>query len=443
MAAVIVLLIGVLTSIAFAKIASYGVRESLDRAAQQIPQLVDAYERQLPQEIDLQRFLQNRLSSFGVVVAVGLPEGVPGALFPARRPSDFDLPPPGEPPMFVRLLAIEERPVSVSFPGGTAVLFVDPAQLRASMLQVWVLVGFFATLVLLAAWRVAIVVADNTLEPLLRTTRALNRFGDGDFTPESVSTSDKTELGELARGYNRAVAQITRAFDERSRAEAEMRQFVADAGHQLRTPLTVIMGYLSSMSVRADSPRRPAVFSTMLAQSRRMKSLIDDLITLARLEHPDAKEAVPTDVNSVLAQIPGSFEELAQARIRVEYSSDPVVVRAAANELLDVLCALVDNSLKYAPEGPVVVSLRSALGDCVISVEDRGPGMPEDELCRAFDRFYRGTASEGVAGTGLGLSIIRKSVERAGGTVCLANREGGGFACTIRIPLEPALEAAL
>ena len=444
MASVVVLFVALLASIAFARIASYGVRESIDRAAQNVPDLVVAFEKQFPQETDLETYLQNRLSPLGVIVAVGPPAGIPGALFPIRRPPEgVDFSPPPGPPMFVRLLAIEEHPVSVSFPGGTAVLFVDPARLRASMMQIWIAVGFFSIIFIAAAWRVAIVVADNTLQPLVRTTRALNRFGDGDFTPEAVRTDDRSELGDLARAYNRAVAQITQAFDERTRAESEMRQFVADAGHQLRTPLTVVMGYLSAMAARTESPRRALVFSSMLTQSRRMKSLIDNLITLARLEHAGGYEERVIDVNGLLEQIPGCFEEAVQSRLAVKPCAQPLFIRANEGDLLDALCALADNALKYAPEGPVEIAASSSASDCVITIEDRGPGMSDEDLDRAFDRFYRGAAGDAVAGTGLGLSIIRKSVERAAGTVSLANRDGGGLVCTVRIPLEPALRAAL
>jgi signal transduction histidine kinase len=391
---------------------------------------------------DLQSYLQAHLSNLGVLVALAPPEPPQflqlqsRAIAPAiGSPKMFGS--PLRPPLFVRLLAFEVHPVSVAFPGGTALLFADPARLRSTMVQLWTIVILFAALLMAIAWRIAIVVADNTLEPLLRTTRALNRFGDGDFTPEGVSTSDRTELGELARAYNRAVQQITRAFDERSRAEAEMRQFVADAGHQLRTPLTVIVGYLSAMSNRPETPRRAEAIHSMLIQSRRMKSLIDDLITLARLEHTVPNAAHAADVGEVLVRIPASFPQTVQPRIRIAPPDDSVWVRADEEDLLDAASALVDNALKYGRESPVDVAVRSGDPWCEIVVSDRGPGMNANDLRHAFDRFYRGSAGEGIAGTGLGLAIIRKSVERAGGTIELHNRDGGGLCATIRLTRVP------
>ena len=492
-----ILFVAILASMVFAKVAALTARESVETAARQVPALMAIYGKSHklladPQSfMDAQRYLQSKLSSYGAVVLI-----VPARVGPPMMvehftkgapPSNFGFgfttfakgaqtdgkvtrtldnlpgiggkvlsmqysggplavqyraqPPPI--PGFVRLVSLEQGPVTAAFPGGNAALFIDPARLRSYMLQLWAVIAVFGILAMAGAWRIAIVVANNTLEPLLRTTRALNRFGDGDFTPEAVSTSDRSELGELARAYNRAVAQITHAFDERSRAEAEMRQFVADAGHQLRTPLTVIMGYLSAMETRTESPRRATVFKTMLAQSRRMKTLIDDLITLARLEHAGARADGLVDVNALASRIPSCFDEGAQDRVAVIPSRSSIFVRTNESDLLGALCALVDNALKYAGTGPVEVTIAEEDDVCAIRVADRGPGMSEQDLRKAFDRFYRGTAAEGVAGTGLGLPIIRKSIERSDGTIWLENRDGGGLVCTIRLSSEHPRRGAL
>lgn len=436
-AGVLVLCIAVLASMAFAKLAAVGARESMETAGTKVAPLMNAYARLPYPRPDPQVYLQRRLDSYGVVVIWNPHED---AFVPFNSPNGvrFPKPPPRTGPMqlpfFVRLVAFAQHPITIAYANGNATLYIDPKRLRASLNQVWIILAIFALLMMLGAWRIAIVVAGNTLEPLLRTTRALNRFGDGDFTPEAVSTSDRSELGELARAYNRAVKQITRAFDERSRAEAEMRQFVADAGHQLRTPLTVIMGYLSAMAARSPSSRS-GVFGSMLSQSRRMKSLIDDLITLARLEHPEVQPSQPVEVNDLLSRIADCFDEDSRRRIHVSPSPRVMVVQANVEDLLSALCALVDNSLKYAPSSPVEVTAGYRHGECVVTVADHGPGMTEDDLAHAFDRFYRGASGEGVAGTGLGLPIIRKSVERAGGSIALRNREGGGLACELAFPI--------
>jgi len=288
----------------------------------------------------------------------------------------------------------------------------------------------FDLLSLIPAWFLAVLAANRTLEPLLRTTRALERFGQGDFTPQAVTTQQRTEIGDLARAYNAAVRQITDAFDKRTAAMEEMRQFVADAGHQLRTPLTVLMGHVSALQAR--SPREVTVFGNMLAQSRRMKAIIDDLIVLARFEHGD-RVLFSVDLNDLARGVVGTFRDGGFERVELHANGS---ARAVVNpgELVEALNALVENALKYAPSGPVSVRVARENGVCTIDVDDCGPGMSDADLEHAYDRFYRGDASVGTEGTGLGLAIVHRGVERSEGTVSLVNTEHGlratlSFAC--------------
>lgn len=440
--AILVLCIGFLGAIATVEAVSFEARQSLAQAAVQAPALVETFRKTHGGLAGVNDFLGRQFAPRGVQARV-----VDEAVMPSPRDMPLKLgPAPGRffaygraPdrmhfPLFAGLFAMAIKPVTASFSGGNIVLFVDPRRF-SNLFEVWgVFVFLLAVVVLIASWRIAVTVASNTLEPLLRTTKALDRFGSGDFTPESVNTNDRSELGELAHAYNRAVAQITRAFDERSKAEAEMRQFVADAGHQLRTPLTVIMGYLSGMAHRAQPLAQAQSYATMLAQSRRMKSLIDDLITLARLEHPTASATQRVDLNDVCAQIHESFSAGQRLRINVRLPGEPAFVDANEIDIAGALCALVDNALKYAPDNPVEVTVANDTAHWVISVADRGPGMTGADLGYACDRFYRGSAAEGIEGTGLGLPIVRKSIERAGGTLLLCNRAAGGLLCTIRLP---------
>lgn len=430
--AIVVLCIGIVGAIATVEAVSFEARQSLAQAAVQAPALIQAYKNEHRSLNGVDDFLRRHFASRGVIARLAGPEGMP----PPGRETIVRFRGPREGmrfPPFVGLFAMAIKPITASFPGGNIVLFVDPRRF-SNLFSIWgIFVLLMALVILPASWRIAVTVAANTLEPLLRTTKALSRFGSGDFTPEAVNTDDRSELGELAYAYNRAVAQITRAFDERSKAEAEMRQFVADAGHQLRTPLTVIMGYLSGMAHRAQPPAQAESYATMLAQARRMKSLIDDLITLARLEHPTASATQLVDVNEVCAQLPLSFNQEQRKRIGLRLPNEPAFIEAGETDIAGALCALVDNALKYAPGSPVEVTLAKDTAHWVISVADRGPGMTGADLGYAYDRFYRGSAAEGIEGTGLGLPIVRKSVESAGGTVLLCNRAAGGLLCTIRL----------
>ena len=174
----------------------------------------------------------------------------------------------------------------------------------------------------------------------------------------------------------------------------------------------------------------------MLGQGRRMKTLIDELILLARLEHVAPTAETVFDLNDVVRDVPRGFSLQDQQRLHVELADTATPVRAAASELREAVAAVVDNALKYGGQRPISIGVRRYDGLCEITVSDDGPGFSHADLSSAFDRFYRGAASEGIVGTGLGLSIAAKAVQRAGGAIELHNRDDAGAACIIRIPVE-------
>jgi two-component system, OmpR family, sensor kinase len=422
----VVVCFGVLIAVVIGETLSYQAREALASAQKRIPALATQYRSQHGTIVGLDAYLAQQLAPLPVRTHTSAEPGL-GRRGAPRRPPSADI--------FVRLLMTEIRPVDVDYNGVHTVIFVLPSFYERFVEYYLAVMAVVAMAVIAVAWRVAIVVAANSLEPLLRTTAALNRFGEGDFTPATVSTNDTTEVGDLAQAYNRAVQQITRALNERAQASAEMRQFVADAGHQLRTPLTVVMGYLSSMAARGLRESDSAHIATMLAQSRRMKTLIDDLIKLARLEHVTPLADTSFDVNDVARELPRAFPPDVQQRLCIQLSSSPLNVHAAPAEFREALVAITDNALKYGGKGPVTVSVDGHDKECAIAVRDGGPGFSNEDLDSAFDRFYRGSASQGATGTGLGLAIAAKAVARARGIIQLCNLRDGGAECVIRVPL--------
>jgi two-component system, OmpR family, sensor kinase len=411
---------------------AYQGREALVAAAPQIPGLAAPFRLLHPfDDRALDAFLSERLAPLPVMTHTETRFG--GLRRADRRGAPRG---PFNENIFVHMLMEQVRPVEVEYNGARTLLYVAPAFYARAVEYYSLALLLVAALVILAAWRIAIVVAANSLDPLLSTTAALNRFGDGDFTPATVSANNTSEVSELVHAYNRAVAQITQALDERAQASAEMRQFVADAGHQLRTPLTVIMGYLSSMAAREPAGAGSVPITKMLDQSRRMKALIDELIVLARLEHVAPLVETSFDINDLVRDVPHAFSVEVQRRILLDLSPAPLTVRAADTELREALIALTDNAIKYGGPEPVTIHAGRVDGNCEIVVSDRGPGFSDEDLRAAFDRFYRGAASEGIGGTGLGLAIAQKVVERAGGRIELRNRNGGGGECRILLPIE-------
>jgi two-component system OmpR family sensor kinase len=214
-----------------------------------------------------------------------------------------------------------------------------------------------------------------------------------------------------------------------------MRQFIADAGHQLRTPLTVVQGFIAILRRGGfESPKdREHILDTMNDQSRIMGSLIDKLILLERWENPEASAtAAPIDVGTLVADL---VSPIADAHPERRFAlSTPTGILAAIDptELGYVVTNLADNAVKYG-EGEIEVRVRAQDSTAVIEVADHGPGIPSTDATRVFDRFYRG-AQRDVPGSGLGLAIVKRAVERARGTVSLeSSPRGSRF--TVALPL--------
>ncbi len=331
------------------------------------------------------------------------------------------------------LLRLE--PMSVDVPGGRVAILPDPGPLGRTINEFWEAVLPAVALAAFAAWLLGRYITGQALRPLVETTASLNRFAAGDFTPRSVVTSDRSEIGELVKAYNGAAAQVSAAFEERKAAESQMRQFIADAGHELRTPLTVIMGFIDVLRRRsAGEPSSAKIYETMLAESRRMRALIDKLIVLARMENPQIREVGTVDVSDVAGTVVHALQSLAPSR-RIMLDARPgVLVRGSETELHEALSNLVENALKYAPDSPVEVTVRSDAEHVLVEVADHGPGIPPEDQSRAFDRFYRGSNRGESEGFGLGLAIVKRVIERAGGEIGLESRPAEGCRFTIRLP---------
>jgi signal transduction histidine kinase len=386
-----------------------------------------------PAAIVIEPLVYSQIADLHVLVRIVPRPSAVVAPFPGSLLLSPDEPPvvtPGVVPIGPTL-----QPQVIPVGGDRVEIFPDYPYLSAVDVRWALYAGVIVVLSFIPAWYLARVIASRTLAPLLSTTRALEAFGRGNFDPHPVTTRQRTEIGDLARAYNAAVEQITDAFDERSAAMEEMRQFVADAGHQLRTPLTVLMGHVSALHPK--TPRETTVFGNMLAQCRRMKAIIDDLIVLARLEHGE-RESFVVDLGRIARQVAVTFADGGYDRVQVD-AQDGVFARINPGEVVEALSALVENALKYAVSGPVTVIARTNGERSDVCVEDCGPGMTDDDRERAFDRFYRGDASIGTEGTGLGLSIARRGAERSNGTVLLENT-GTGLRVTLSFPGEVARE---
>ena len=225
------------------------------------------------------------------------------------------------------------------------------------------------------------------------------------------------------------------------RADQIRRDFVANVSHELRTPLTAIRGYVEALldgPTDADDTHR---FLEIIARhSTRMERLVQDLLRLARLDaKQEALDVTRCDIEQLFAGVIADLAptiELKNQRVTITVPPDATHVDGDPGKLHDVVRNLVENAVNYSPEGAEVrVSSGLDRGSFLITVADSGPGIPEEDLARVFERFYRVDKSRArPGGTGLGLAIVRHLVELHGGEARAQNAPGGGAVFTISVP---------
>jgi two-component system, OmpR family, phosphate regulon sensor histidine kinase PhoR len=226
------------------------------------------------------------------------------------------------------------------------------------------------------------------------------------------------------------------------RIDRVRRDFVANVSHELRTPLTAVRGYVEAlMEEPVDSAQRKKFLEVIDRHTGRMERLVRDLLRLARLDGlQEAADLHPTEVATLFRSVSTDLSErIDRQRLHVDVDIDPdaATIDADATKMHDALRNLMENAVNYSPEGGRIELTARVDGERVLlTVADHGPGVPEDDLERVFERFYRVDKSRtrDPGGTGLGLSIVRHLVELHGGRVRAENRREGGAVFTISLP---------
>ena len=238
------------------------------------------------------------------------------------------------------------------------------------------------------------------------------------------------------------IAQLGEEFnsltDRLQVTENARRRFVSDASHELKTPLAAIRLLTDSIlqTENIDRETTRECVADIGSEAERLTRITEDLLRLTRLDSGILEQVAVEDVLPVLEQVMRMMSLVAQEKgVDLTYeAAEGCAVRSTRDELYQVIYNLTDNALKYSAGAAVQVSLRKCGGQVVLTVADRGPGIPEEDLPRIFERFYRvdKARSRAAGGTGLGLSIVSDTVRRQGGTVEAANRPGGGAVFTVR-----------
>jgi two-component system, OmpR family, phosphate regulon sensor histidine kinase PhoR len=245
----------------------------------------------------------------------------------------------------------------------------------------------------------------------------------------------------ISNGAQGAVLVLHDITDLR-RADQIRRDFVANVSHELRTPLTAIRGYVEALSEPGTSAQDRRRFLEIVARhTDRMERLVKDLLRLARLDAgQEGLEVIACEVRSLVDGVLADLSPMVDARdqtIATTIAPEAKTVRGDPAKLHDALRNLVANACTYSPPGTTVyVEAARDSARIEISVEDEGPGIPDEDRVRVFERFYRVDKSRArdPGGTGLGLAIVKHLVELHGGTVRVENRGEGGARFTISLP---------
>lgn len=322
----------------------------------------------------------------------------------------------------------------VAVRGGAVIVSPDIDRFGSLLLWYWSIMLPIGVLAVLAAWWFGTRITARAIGPLADVTNALRVIAAGDFSPRRL-LEGSSDMRELTGAYNDVAYSLATATADRARTEAQMRQFIADAGHELRTPLTIIMGYLDALRRGiVDSSHAQTTYETMLDESRKMRTLIEKLILLARLERAPSTPPDIIDLGDVARRAIAALGPAVDGRVRFHDSSQGQCVLANSSELQEAVKNVIDNALKYAPQSEVDVTVAGDAGSAWIEVADRGPGMEPQDAEHAFDRFYRGAGRGQAEGTGLGLAIAKTAAERAGGTVALDTSPRDGTRVLLRLP---------
>lgn len=325
--------------------------------------------------------------------------------------------------------------------GGSVVVAIPLDDVDQTLDRLLVVLAVVIGAVLLALALLAWWVVRIGLRPLDRIGATAGAIAAGDLSRRVEPTDPRTEVGRLGRSLNAMLARLEQAFAERQASEDRLRRFLADASHELRTPLSSIRGYaeLFRMGAARDPAELEKAMRRIEDEAARMGVLVEDLLTLARLDELPEAVRVEVDLAALARDAASDARAVAPDRVVSVDGDARVLVRGDPSALRQVLANLLRNALVHTPAGtPISLTVRAGDGVGSVAVRDHGPGLPPGDPQQLFERFWRAEGARGrergKAGAGLGLAIAAGIVDAHGGRVVAENAEGGGARFVVTLP---------
>jgi len=340
-----------------------------------------------------------------------------------------------------------------SYPLAATILSPDPLfvqyarstdSLDATINRLWLFLGGGVLGGTLLAALAGIAIAGRAMRPVsVLTARAREIASTRDPSLRIPEPETDDEVGELARTLEQMLRELDAARSETEQMMQVQREFVADASHEMRTPLTSILANLELLQERLDATERGGeereMIDSALRSSQRMSRLVSDLLLLARADAGRTGARRECDLAAVAAAALSEVRPVANGHRLTLADRGPVPVDGNPDELHRLMVNLLDNGLRHTPAGTEIrVAVERRNGDAVLEVSDDGPGIPPGMEAQVFSRFVRGTGPADVAGdggAGLGLAIVKAVAMSHGGDVDAGSSPAGGARFTVRLPL--------
>ena len=314
---------------------------------------------------------------------------------------------------------------------------IDRTLLRLQGL--FILIGLVMILFIALASRKVITVG---LRPLATVEATAERIAEGDLTARLPDLKPNTEVGRVVNTLNMMLGRIEESFSARVESESKLRRFVADASHELRTPITAIRGFaeLHRQGAVTGEEKTKELIGRIENESKRMGSLVEDLLLLARLDQSRQMKSEPVNLSKlVLDAVESARAAGPNYPVNFNESDDEIYALGDNDRIYQVVANLLANARTHTPAGTNIdVSVIQSEDGVRIRIADNGPGLSEKDQAQIFERFYRADASRvrtDGEGTGLGLSIVEAVMRAHAGEVSVESELGKGAAFTLFFPI--------